>query len=365
MTIALTSDQRDLAEAVAGFAARYAAVDETRAAFGKIAAGEVQPSWQALVGQGLHAVHLPEWAGGDGAGLVELAVILEQAAFGLFPGPLLPTVFAGQLIAEHAPEPLARRLLPELVSGATAAAAVSETGLSAVRSGAGWLVNGATAPVLGAASAQILVLGARVEGEPDGAAVWFVLDAGQRAGVSVVSAEPVDLTRDIARVRLTSVPVSADQLLSAGSERVRDLAAALVAAEAAGVARWCQQSGLAYVKVREQFGRAIGSFQAIKHKCARLFTGTELITAVAWDAAVAHAQDPQQFALAAAAAAVVAAPSAVDIGLETVTLLGGIGYTWEHDTHLYWRRAMSLASLLGPRGAATPDRAVPGHVAPP
>src|SRR3984957_18343056 len=119
MTIALTSDQRDLAEAVAGFTARYAAVGDTRAAFGKIAAGEVQPSWQALVSQGLHAVHLPEWAGGGGAGLVELAVILEQAAFGLSPGPLLPTVFAGQLIAEHAPRPLGGRLLPELVSGAT------------------------------------------------------------------------------------------------------------------------------------------------------------------------------------------------------------------------------------------------------
>jgi len=353
MTIALTSDQQDLAAAVAGFTARYAAVSETRAAFGKIAAGEVQPSWQALVGQGLHAVHLPQWAGGDGAGLVELAVILEEAAFGLFPGPLLPTVFASQLIAEHAPEALARRLLPGLATGVTAAAAVSATGLSAVRSGAGWLVNGEAARVLGAASAQILVLGARADGGngAGGETVWFVLDAGQRTGVSVISAEPVDLTRDIARVRLTDVRVSADQCLSVGAERVRDLAAALFAAEAAGVARWCQQSGLAYAKVREQFGRAIGSFQAIKHKCARLFTRTELVTAAAWDAAAAHAQDPAQFALAAAAAAVVAAPAAVDIGLETVTLLGGIGYTWEHDTHLYWRRAMCLAALLGPRGA--------------
>jgi alkylation response protein AidB-like acyl-CoA dehydrogenase len=348
MAIALTSDQQDLAEAVAGFTARHAALSETRSAFAKIAAGQLQPSWQALVGQGLHATHLPEWAGGDGAGLVELAVILEQAAFGLFPGPLLPTVFASQLIAEHAPEPLARHLLPDLVSGATAAAAVSEAGLDAVRSGTGWLVNGETAPVLGAASAQILVLGAR---ETGGETIWFVLDAGQRDQVSLIPAESVDLTRDVARVRLTDARISADQLLSVEPERVRDLAAALFAAEAAGVARWCQQTGLAYVKVREQFGRPIGSFQAIKHKCARLFTSTELVTAAAWDAAVAHAQDPGQFALAAAAAAVIAAPTAVDIGLETVTLLGGIGYTWEHDTHLYWRRAMSLAALLGPRGA--------------
>jgi len=354
MAIALTSDQQDLAEAVAGFTARHAAISQTRAAFAKIAAGQPQPSWQALVGQGLHATHLPEWAGGDGAGLIELAVILEQAAFGLFPGPLLPTVFASQLIAEHAPEPLARRLLPDLVSGATAAAAVSEAGLHAVRAGTGWLVNGDTAPILGAASAQILVLGARADGAQDGETaetVWFVLDAGQRDQVSVVSAESTDLTRDVARITLADARISADQLLCVEPERVRDLAAALFAAEAAGVARWCQQTGLAYVKVREQFGRPIGSFQAIKHKCARLFTSTELVTAAAWDAAAAHAQDPGQFALAAAAAAVVAAPTAVDIGLETVTLLGGIGYTWEHDTHLYWRRAISLAALLGPRGA--------------
>ena len=359
MTIALTGDQHDLAEAVAGFTTRHAAISATRAAFDKIAAGEPQPSWQALVDQGLHAIHLPTSAGGDGAGLVELAVVLEQAAFGLFPGPLLPTVFAGQLIAEHAPEPLARRLLPALVAGATAAGAVTAAGLRAVKSDAGWRVSGETAPVLGAASARILVLGA----EADGGTVWFVLDgdtrgAGQHGGAEIVQADPVDLTRDIARVRLSDVPVTDEQLLEVGPDRVRDLASALFAAEAAGVARWCQQSGLAYAKVREQFGVAIGSFQAVKHKCAQIFARSELIAAAAWDAAVAHAQDPGQFALAAAAAAVLAAPGAVDIGLDTVTLLGGIGYTWEHDVHLYWRRAMSLAALLGPRGES--QRRLPG-----
>jgi alkylation response protein AidB-like acyl-CoA dehydrogenase len=356
MTIALTSDQRDLAEAVAGFTARHAPVGTTRAAFDKIAAGEPQPSWQALVGQGLHAVHLPAWAGGDGAGLVEVAVVLEQAAFGLFPGPLLPTVFAGQLIAEHAPEPLARRLLPSLVAGATAACAVTAAGLRAVKSDAGWRISGESAPVLGAASARILVLGA----EAGSGTVWFVLDAVQRdAGqrgtghqgeAEIVPANPVDLTRDVARVRLSDIHVTDERLLQVDLNRVRDLAAALFAAEAAGVARWCQQSGLEYAKVREQFGRTIGSFRAVKHKCAQIFARSELIAAAAWDAAAAHAQDPGQFALAAAAAAVLAAPGAVDIGLDTVTLFGGIGYTWEHDVHLYWRRAMSLAALLGPRG---------------
>jgi alkylation response protein AidB-like acyl-CoA dehydrogenase len=215
-----------------------------------------------------------------------------------------------------------------------------------VRSGDQWRVTGETAPVLGAASARILVLGA----ETETGTLWFVIDGGQREDVEVIPAESVDLTRDVARVRLNDLAVSAEQVLAVDLDGVRDLAAALFAAEAAGVARWCQESGLAYAKVREQFGRTIGSFQAIKHKCARLFARSELITAAAWDAAVAHAQDRAQFALAAATAAVVAAPGAVDLGLETVTLFGGIGYTWEHDVHLYWRRAMSLQSLLGPRG---------------
>jgi len=101
VTIALTTDQQELATAVAGFTARHAAIATTRAAFDEIGAGRLQPSWQALVQQRLHAIHLPESAGGDGAVLVELAVVLEQAAFGLFPGPLLPTALAGQLIAEQ------------------------------------------------------------------------------------------------------------------------------------------------------------------------------------------------------------------------------------------------------------------------
>jgi alkylation response protein AidB-like acyl-CoA dehydrogenase len=350
VTIALTGSQQDLAEAVAGFTARHAPLAATRAAFDELAAGQPQPSWQALVRQGFHALHLPESAGGDGASLVELAVVLEQAAFGLFPGPLLPTVLAGQLIAEHAPEGLAAQLLPRLAAGAPAASTVTAAGLRAVPSGDGWRVSGQSAPVLGGAGAQILVLGAQA----DGRTVWFAVHAGARDNIEVLPAEPADLTRDVARLRLHDLAVPAEQVLDLDLDRARDLAAALFAAEAAGVARWCQQAGLEYAKVREQFGQVIGSFQAIKHKCARLFARSQLITAAAWDAAVAHGQDPGQFALAAAAAAG-ALPAATDLGLETVTLFGGIGYTWEHDVHLYWRRAMSLQALLGP-AAAWPRR---------
>jgi len=368
MTIALTSDQADLAAAVAGFTARHADAGATRAAFDKIASGEPQPSWQALVEQRLHAIHLPEWAGGDGASLVELAVVLEQAAFGLLPGPLLPTVLASQLIASHAPGPLARRLLPALASGSTAASAVTATGLRATRAAGGWLVTGESLPVLGAASAQVLVLGATQpdatqpgatqhgatepdDGDLPGGDLWFTLDGALLTEAVITPGEPVDLTRDIAPVRLDGLLVPDDRVLALTTGQVRDVAATLVAAEAAGVARWCQQAGLAYVKVREQFGRTIGSFQAVKHKCARLFARSEMVTAAAWDAATAHHQAGDgQFALAAAAAAVLAPQATLDIALDTITLLGGIGYTWEHDAHLYWRRAMSLAAVLGPKG---------------
>jgi alkylation response protein AidB-like acyl-CoA dehydrogenase len=358
MTIALTSDQTDLAEAVAGFTARHADVTATRAAFDKIASGEPQSSWQALVEQRLHAIHLPEWAGGDGASLVELAVVVEETAFGLLPGPLLPTVLASQLIAAHAPQALASRLLPALAGGATAASAVAATGLRATRAAGGWRVAGETAPVLGAASARVLVLGAVTEtgavqetgAEAPGGDLWMVLDGALLGDAVIIAAEPVDLTRDIATVRLDDLLVPDAQLLTVSTDQVRDVAATLFAAESAGVARWCQQTGLAYAKVREQFGATIGSFQAIKHKCARLFARTELLTAAAWDAAAASQQDEGQFTLAAAAAAVLAPQAAIDIALDTVTLLGGIGYTWAHDAHLYWRRAMSLAAILGPKG---------------
>ena len=347
MPIALTSDQQDLAEAVARFTARQAGLAGTRAAFDKIAAGDLQPSWQAAVDQRLPAIHLPPWAGGDGASLVELAVVLEETAFGLLPGPLLPTALASQLIASHAPLALARRLLPALASGASGASAATTAGLRATRAGDGWRVAGQAGPVLGAASAQVLVLGAAGgdDGDP-----WFVLDGALLAEAVISPGEPVDLTRDIAMVALDDVLIPDGQVLAVTTGQVRDLTATLAAAEAAGVARWCQQAGLAYAKLREQFGRTIGSFQAIKHKCARLLARTELLGAAAWDAAAAHQQDGAQFALAAATAAC-AARDAVDIALDTITLLGGIGYTWEHDAHLYWRRAISLAAISGPAGA--------------
>jgi len=347
VSIALTGDQVALAESVAKFVARHAPTTTTRLEFEDLALG-IRPTWWGpLHEQGLLTLHLPAGVGGDDAGLPELAVAVEEAARGLLPGPLLPTLLASSVVTRLGAGPARDELLARFASGATGACATTADGLAARRDGSGWLVSGTTGPVLGALSARVAVLGAAAPDGPGGE-IWFTLAEGQLEAVARDPRQGVDLTRDLGVLVLDELPVGADQVLGGGEEAVRAIAAVLFGAEAVGLARWCQETGLAYAKVREQFGQTIGSFQAIKHKCARLFAELELMTASVWDAAAAAAQGEDQFALAAASASVLTLAGAVDLALETVTLLGGIGYTWEHDVHLYWRRAMSLASLLGP-----------------
>jgi alkylation response protein AidB-like acyl-CoA dehydrogenase len=344
VSIALQPEHEALADSVAGLCARYADTSTTRAAQAGLTAGELPPVWKLLREQGFLTLHLPEDAGGDGAGMTELCVLLEAAGRTLVPGPLVPTLLTGALISAFGSAEQQRRWLPRLVDGAPAATATATSGLIAQRQGTGWTVSGLSEPVLGALAATTLVLGAD---SPDGA-VWFLIDP-EAGGLQRHRGEGVDVTRDIGRFELTALRVDEAAVLAVTTGQLHAVAGLLFAAEAAGLARWCQQTGLAYVKVREQFGKPVGSFQAIKHKCARLFIEAELMGASVWDAAGAADEGPEQFALAAACAAQMCLPGAVDLALDTITLLGGIGYTWEHDTHLYWRRAISLAALLGPR----------------
>ena len=358
MSIALTDDQVALAESVAKFAARHAPAATTRLEFDDLALGIWPTWWNRLHEQGVLALHLPGRVGGDEAGLLELAVAVEEAGRGLLPGPFLSTVLASSVVDRLAAGPAHDDLLARFAGGATGACATTASGLTARRAdadgpaGQGWLVSGTTVPVLGALSAQVAVLGAGVPGAvvsgAHGGSIWFTVAEGQLEALGRERRDGVDLTRDLGVLTLDDVLIGDEQVLRGGEEDVRAVAAVLFGAEAVGLARWCQETGLAYAKVREQFGRTIGSFQAIKHKCARLFVELELMTASVWDAAVAAGPGDDQFALASASAGVLSLAGAVDLALETVTLLGGIGYTWEHDVHLYWRRAMSLASLLGP-----------------
>jgi alkylation response protein AidB-like acyl-CoA dehydrogenase len=347
MSIGITEDHAALAESVRGFVARHAPSDRTRADLDAYAAGALPAYWDALVEQGLTSLHLSEEYGGAGAGALELAVVLEETARGLLPGPLLPSLLTSTVLARHGDDGLRKRTLPALAAGGRAATALTTTGLRAVRTAGGYSVSGTSVPVLGAVNAGLLLLGAQLAAT-DGTAdeIWFVVDTTAVGAADAASA--VDQTRGVGRVNLDGIVVGDEHVVAVDTAAVRTLAAVLFAAEAVGIGRWLLSTGTEYVKIREQFGRPVGSFQAIKHRCARMFVRIEMMSAAAWDAARAVEQNDEQLALAATAAAVTCLAAATELGLETITLLGGIGYTWEHDAHLYWRRAMTMESLLGP-----------------
>jgi hypothetical protein len=196
--------------------------------------------------------------------------------------------------------------------------------------------------VLGGGATSHLLLGA---GTGDGEA-WFLLPAGH-AGVHVEARAPVDFSRPLAGIALAGAVVApGDVLPGLGTAAVRDLAATLMSAEAAGVAGHCCTTAAAYARTRHQFGRPIGSFQAVKHLCAGMLCRAESAAAVAWDAARAADEAPDEHPLAAAAAAALALDAAVDNAKDCIQVLGGIGFTWEHDAHLYLRRALALRQLL-------------------
>src|SRR3984957_21086412 len=235
MPIALSEDQKALAESVTAVTARHAGKTATRAEFEDLAAGIWPLSWRALVDQRLLGLHLPEKAGGDGTGLEEVEIMLEETAFGLLPGPVLPTVLTSLLVSRHGGAELRDQLLPAFVAGGTGACATEASGLTATRSSGGWEVSGTTVPILGAVSAETYILGAQ---SADGAAIWFVVAAEQRAALTVTRLQSVDLTRDLGRLTLAGLPIGAEQLLDLDSARLRATAAGRLSAAAGGGGRW-------------------------------------------------------------------------------------------------------------------------------
>ncbi|QKG19954.1 acyl-CoA dehydrogenase [Actinomadura verrucosospora] len=344
MPLPIEDDHRALADSAAAFARRHAPMAATRAALPDLAAGGRPPWWDALVRQGLHAVHLPEEHGGAGAGLMELAVVVEQLGRALVPGPFVPTAIAGAVVAASPASAVRDRLLAAYAGGATGAL-VTTPGLTARHDPDGWRVDGSCLPVLGLPGAEEVVARAAVAGDPS-RALWFRLAPAETAVVHVD--EGTDLTRSVGRLELADHRVAPDDVLEAPDQTLADLAVnTVLAAEAAGIASWCLATAVEYVRTRVQFGRPVGAFQAVQHKAALMLVRTETACAAAWDAARAEHQPAAQRRLAAAAAAVTALPAGIDAAFECVMMHGGIGFTWEHDAHLYWRRALSIASACG------------------
>jgi alkylation response protein AidB-like acyl-CoA dehydrogenase len=305
-------------------------------------AAELPSVWKELVDQGWLGLHLPEEHGGQGFSPVELAVVLDETGFSLVPGPLLPTVTVSAVLAaevEAVPGSPLAALLTGLADGSIPAAVHLGAGeLDAERDGDTLTVSGTIGPVLGAPTARLVLA-------PVSGGDWCVLDADE---LTIVAQPALDPTRPLGSVSAERVAVPTERRLTAvDGDRVRDIALTFAAAEAAGAARWCLQTTAEYAKVRVQFGRPIGQFQAVKHKLSDMLVKVEQATAVAWDGVQALAADAGERTLSAAVAASIALEGFVTCAKNCVQLHGGIGFTWEHHAHLYLKRAMATRALLG------------------
>ncbi|MDT5353837.1 MAG: 3-oxochol-4-en-24-oyl-CoA dehydrogenase [Mycobacterium sp.] len=325
MAVTITDEQFAARELVRDWAAGSGATEAIR----DIEQGEPkawQPVFEGLACLGLFGVAVPEDCGGAGGSIEDLSVMVEEAARALVPGPVATTALATLVVSD--PQLLAALASGERTAGVALDGQVEFDEATSRASG--------TLPwVLGADADGLLLVPARGK--------WLLVDAAA-GGVAVEPLQATDFSRPLARVELTSASAS---VLDA-ADRVADLAATVLSAEAAGITRWALDTAVAYAKVREQFGKPIGSFQAIKHLCAEMLCRAEQVAVAAADAArAAEDSDHRQLSIAAAIAASIGIDAAKANVKDCIQVLGGIGITWEHDAHLYLRRAYGIGQFLG------------------
>ncbi|MGO9100750.1 MAG: acyl-CoA dehydrogenase [Mycobacterium sp.] len=285
--------------------------------------------WKEIVSTGWLGLHVDERFGGQGYGLPELTIVLEQLGRVAIGGPFLPTVVASAVVAEAGSDEQQQRWLPRLVSGDVVVGIGTRSDAALTDS----TVSADAVATLGERAADVFLI-------PVGDDLVLV-ESGD--SVHITRTDAVDqLMRPITVVGLSDTPV-ADVFPAAASAAAR-FVRLLASAEAAGGLAACTEMAVAYAATREQFGRPIGSFQAVKHHCANMLVDTELAVAVTWDAARAHGPEAE---LAATMAAGHVLPAYQRVALRNIQLHGGIGYTREHDAQLYVRRATVLLTFAG------------------
>ncbi|HTX25955.1 MAG TPA: acyl-CoA dehydrogenase [Streptosporangiaceae bacterium] len=335
MSIAISEEHRALAQSVADFLTSHESRAAARSLLG--ADADARPAfWAELSGLGLLGLHVPEEFGGSGFGLPETLIVAEQMGRYLAPGPFTPTVIVSAVLAAAAPADLQKRLLPGLADGSVIGAAA----LSGEVTHSGGAATGQAGVVISGHLADVLLV-------PAGDDVLVVETSA--GGVRAEVPASLDPSRRAARVSLDAAPAT---VLAGARRLLTDVARAVLAAEAVGVAAETTEQAAAYAKIRQQFGRPIATFQAVKHHCANMLVAAELATAAAWDAGRAGLGGGDQLSYTAAIAAVLAASAAVGNANLNIQVHGGIGFTWEHDAHLYLRRATAVAAVLDAERAA-------------
>jgi alkylation response protein AidB-like acyl-CoA dehydrogenase len=298
--------------------------------------------WKQIAGLGWMALPFPEEYGGLGQGFLDLVLLLEELGAALAPVPFLSSVaIAGSVLTHHGSDEQKARLLPDIASGDRVSAVVTRTfehdvDPLAIRSRNGRL-SGERSHVIDAPAADLLLVAA---GTDDGAR-WFVVDEG----FEVRPQRAYDPTRTVGWVSFDDVPGEA--LDVPGGDGAMRFAVAAVCAEMVGVARRIIDMTVEYAKQREQFGRPIGGFQAVKHKCAEMAVELEAARSAALYAAWALATNQEDADLAISIAKSSCGDWLGHLAGEALQVHGGIGYTWEHDMHLYLRRMKSLEALCG------------------
>jgi hypothetical protein len=335
MSIALTEDHRALGQTASDFLTKRDARGAARALLLAESEG-LPPFWEDLVALGWLGLHLREDRGGSGFGLPELVVVVEELGRAVAPGPFVPTVIASAVLDAAAPDELADRLVPGLADGSVLGGVALTSDITV----SGGTAAGTAPAVLGGALAHLLVL-------PAGNDV-IVVEASA-GGVGVDVPHNLDPTRRSARVTLDGAPAL---VITGARQLLVDLTRLIAAAEATGLATECTEQAAAYAKARVQFGRPIATFQAVKHHCANMLVAAELATAAVWDAARAGEEGGDQLSFAAAMAASLALSAGDECAQLNIQVHGGIGFTWEHDAHLYLRRASALEAVVDAEAAA-------------
>ena len=313
--------------------------------------------WKQMAEQlGLQGLIVPAEHGGAGLGFVELAIVLEEMGRVVCCAPFLSTaVLAPMTLRLAADDATQAALLPGIASGSSVVSvAVAEAdgqwapaavATRAEQKGGAWVLNGTKGYVLDGHTADVILVAARA-----GDTVSLFQVAGDAPGLTRTALPTLDLTRKLARLELSNTPAKriAAGDVTAALDRVLLFAATAVAAEQAGGAQRCLEMSTEYAKTRIQFGRPIGSFQAIKHRCADMLVEAEFAKSAAYHAAFTAADGAdEELAPAAHMAKSYCSEAYLHAAAETIQIHGGMGFTWEHPAHLYFKRAKSSAVLFG------------------
>ncbi len=356
MKLAYSTEQQELRDSVRRFLADRVPLPRVRELM-ESDDGTDEKVWSYAGSQlGLQGIAIPEQYGGAGFTFIEQAIVLEEMGAALYPGPYLASaVLAATALLASSDDAAKQDLLPDIASGETVATlAFTEDngawepdaiGLAASERDGGWVLDGHKSFVLDGHTASLILVVARAS---DGLSL-FAVQAGAD-GLTSKELATLDQTRRLARLEFSAVqarPVGAPGEAEAILNRTLDVAAIAQAAEQLGGAQRALDMAVGYAKIRHQFGRPIGSFQAIKHRCADLLLEVESLRSAVGYAAAAVAEDSAEVPVVAALVKALASDTYFHVAAENIQIHGGIGFTWEHDAHLYFKRAKACELFLG------------------